>query len=240
MLYICGSFISAMITTKGHIIDINGKTEWLLFNRLSTKVNPVDFLALTDCLIQFPNFLFSVSYFILMFTNVDLQMKFIFPASLYFCGQIMVNLRVGTIIIKWLNMPLLFFQKFDQYIMSGLFLAGFFFLEWWNIIVIPVYFIAVFSSVWILTSYQRKYYRKHWSKIVGHYEIFKNNAFLYAYKFYSSEYNLASGTTPTEEEIQNKDWLKPYNFMRIHWEEIENHFNKKARTYWRVYLHLNG
>ena len=74
----------AMITTKGHIIDINGKTEWLLFYRLSKKVNPVDFLSLTDSLIQFPNFLFSLAFLILIFTDFDLQVKFITPASLYF------------------------------------------------------------------------------------------------------------------------------------------------------------
>ena len=44
-----------MITTKGQIIDINGKTEWLLFHRLSKKINPVDFLSLTDSIIQFPS-----------------------------------------------------------------------------------------------------------------------------------------------------------------------------------------
>jgi hypothetical protein len=71
--------LSAMITTKGQIIDINGKTEWLLFHRLTKKVNPVDFLSLTDSLIQFPNFLFTLSFLILTFTHVDLQMKFIVP-----------------------------------------------------------------------------------------------------------------------------------------------------------------
>lgn len=229
-----------MITTKGHIIDINGKTEWLLFHRMSAKVNPVDFLSLTDSLIQFPNFLFTVSFLILMFTNVDLQTKFIVPASLYFCGQIVVNLRVGTIIFRLLNMPLLVFQKFNFFIMSGGFISGFFFLGLWTLLIIPVYLVAVFSSVIVLTSYQRKYYRKHWNKTIGHYEIFKNNAFLHVYKYYSNEYKLSSGTLPIDEEIKNQDWLKPYNFMRTHWGEIENHFNKKARTYWQVYLHLDS
>jgi hypothetical protein len=228
-----------MITTKGQIIDINGKTEWLLFHRLSKKVNPVDFLSLTDSLIQFPNFLFTVSFLILIFTPLDLQIKFIVPGSLYFCGQIIVNLRVGTFIFKPLNMPLLIFQKFSYFIILGTFTAGFFFLGWWNLMVIPTYLLAISSSVVILTSYQKRYYFKHWNKTAGHYEIFKNNAFLCVYSYYASEYNLPSGTTPTEEEIQNKDWLKPYNFMRSHWGEIENHFNKKAKTYWRVYLHLN-
>ena len=228
-----------MITTKGHIIDINGKTEWLLFNRLSKKVNPVDFLSLTDSLIQFPNFLFTVSYLILIFLNVDLKIKFIAPASLYFCGQIIINLRLGTGIVKVLNMTLLVFQKFNNFIIPGVFLTGFLFLGWWNLMVVPTYLLAIVSSVVILTSYQKKYFRNHWNKTIGHYEIFKNNAFLYAYKYYSIEYKLPSGTSPTNEEIQNEDWLKPYNFMRVHWGEIENHFNNKAKTYWRVYLHLD-
>jgi hypothetical protein len=228
-----------MITTKGQIIDINGKTEWLLFHRLSKKINPVDFLSLTDSFIQFPNFLFTVSLLILIFTHVDLRIKFIIPASLYFCGQIIINLRIGTIILKLLNMPLLVFQKFNLFIMSGTFITGFFFLSWWNLMIIPTYLLAATSSVVILTSYQKKYYHNQLNKTIGYYEIFKNNAFLYAYKYYTIEYKLPSSTSPTEEEIENKDWLKPYNFMRIHWGEIENHFNNKAKTYWRVYLHLD-
>jgi hypothetical protein len=123
--------------------------------------------------------------------------------------------------------------------MAGTFLTAFFFLSWWTLIVIPTYLLAVYSSIWILTSYQKKFYRKHWNKSVGHYEIFINNAFLHVYKYYSILYHLPASTTPTEEEIQNKDWLKPYSFMRSHWAEIENHFNKKAKTYWRVYLHID-
>ncbi len=90
-----------MITTKGQIIDINGKTEWILFHRLSKKINPVDFLSLTDSIIQFPNFLFTISYLILIFTKFDLQVKFIAPASLYFLGQIIINLRLGTIFLNF-------------------------------------------------------------------------------------------------------------------------------------------
>jgi uncharacterized membrane protein len=228
-----------MITTKGQIIDINGKTEWLLFHRLSKKINTVDFLYLKDSFIQFPNFLFTVSLLILTFTHVDLRIKFIVPASLYFCGQIIINLRIGTIIFKLLNMPLLVFQKFNLFIMLGTFITGFFFLGWWNVMVIPTYLLAATSSVVILTSYQKKYYHNQLKKTIGYYEIFKNNAFLYAYKYYTIDYKLPSSTSPTEEEIENKDWLKPYNFMRIHWGEIENHFNNKAKTYWRVYLHLD-
>ena len=228
-----------MITTKGQIIDINGKTEWLLFHRLTKKINPVDFLSLTDSLIQFPNFLFTISFLILSFLNIDLQIKFIAPASLYFCGQIIINLRLGTIIFKLLNVPLLVFQKFHLFIMFVTFIAGFFFIGWWTLMVIPAYLLTVTVSVLFLTSNEKKYYRIHWNKSIGNYGIFKNNAFLLAYKYYASANKLPESMSPTEEEIKNQDWLKPYNFMRIHWLEIENHFNNKAKVYWRVYLHID-
>lgn len=228
-----------MITTKGNIIDINGKTEWLLFHRLSKKINPVDILSLTDSIIQFPNFLFTVSFLILAITNLDLRIKFIAPASLYFVGQIIVNLRLGSEIIRLLNFPLLVFQKFSIFIISGAFMIGFIFLSWWNIMVIPAYLIAFYSSLLTLTSHEKKYYRIHWNKSISSYEIFINNAFLLTYKYYATRYKLPYSISPTEEEIKNQDWLKPYSLMRSHWGEIESHFNKTAKTYWRVYLHLD-
>ena len=60
-----------------------------------------------------------------------------------------------------------------------------------------------------------------------------------AYRYYATLNEVIYNTTPTDEEITNQDWLKPYDFMRLHWEQIENHFNNKAKTYWRVYLHLD-
>ena len=125
-----------MITTKGQIIDINGKTEWLLFHRLSKKINPVDFLSLTDSIIHFPNFLFTISFLILSFLNVDMKAKFIVPASLYFCGQIIVNLHLGVFVFKMLNMPLLVFQKFSFYIMCGTVIVALVFLGWWTFMII--------------------------------------------------------------------------------------------------------
>jgi hypothetical protein len=228
-----------MITTKGQIIEINGKTEWLLFHRLSKKVNPVDFLSLTDCIIQFPNFLFTISYLILIFINVDLKLKFIIPASLYFCGQIIVNLRLGVSIFKLLNIPLMFFQKFNIFLMAGTFITGFFFLGWWNPMIIPSYLLAVFISVPLLTSNDKKYYLSHWEKSTSPFQIFKNNSFLLAYEYYAAENKVSGYISPSDEEISDQDWLKPYTFMRAHWGEIENSFNRKARTYWRIYLHID-
>ena len=228
-----------MITTKGQIIDINGKTEWLLFYRLTKKINPVDFLSLTDSFIQFPNFLFTLSFLILSFTNVDLQVIFIAPASLYFCGQIIINLRLGRALLKLLNIPLMVFQKFYFFLMFGAFINGVYFLGWWALMVIPTYLLIVSVSVLILTSNEKKYYKSHWNNTIGHLGIFRNNAFLLVYKYYATEYKLPQSTSPTEEEIKNQDWLKPYQFMRVHWDEIENHFNRKAKVYWRVYLHID-
>jgi hypothetical protein len=228
-----------MITTKGQIIEINDKTEWLLFHRLSKKINPVDFLTLTDSIIQLPNFLFTVSFLILIFLQIDLQIKFIVPASLYFCGQIIINLRLGVVFIKLLNVPLLVFQKFSFIILPGTIVAAFFFLGWWTLMVIPSYILAAVLSILILTANEKRYYRKHWNKAIGNYQIVKNNAFLLSYKYYATSNNLPVNTSPTQEEIKNEDWLKPYIFMRVHWNEIEDHFNKKARLYWRMYLHLD-
>jgi hypothetical protein len=227
-----------MITTKGQIIDINGTTEWLLFHRLTKKVNPVDFLSLTDSLIQFPNFLFTFSFLVLIFLKVDLQTKFILPASLYFCGQILINLRFGILIFRLLNVPLMVFQKFSSFIMAATFVTACFFLEWWALAIIPTYLLITFLSIQILTYPEKKFYRSHWHKETGGVEIFKNNAFLLAYRYYASSLKLPMNTSPTEEEMKNQDWLKPYAFMRAHWGEIEEHFNRKAKTYWRVYLHL--
>jgi hypothetical protein len=228
-----------MITTKGQIIEINDKTEWLLFHRLSKKINPVDFLTLTDSIIQFPDFLFTVSFLILTFLNVDLRIKFIVPSSLYFCGQIIINLRLGVFFIKLLNVPLLVFQKFSFIIMPGTIMAAFFFLGWWTLMVIPSYILAAFLSIMILTANEKRYYFKHWNKKIGNYQIFKNNSFLLAYKYFATSNNLPVNTSPTEEEIKNEDWLKPYIFMRVHWNEIEDHFNKKAKVYWHLYLNLD-
>jgi hypothetical protein len=228
-----------MITTRGQLIDMNGKTEWLLFHRLTKKVNPVDFLSLTDSLILFPDFLFTLSFLILIFTKVDLQTMFIVPASLYFCGQIIINLRIGAFIFKPLNMPLLVFRKFGFFIMAGTLITAYFFIDLRVLMAIPAYLIAVISSLLVLTSHERKFYRTHWNKIVGHYQIFKNNAFILAYKYYASDNNLPESTSPTAEEIKNEDWLKPYNFMRTHWSGIESHFNYKAKVFWRLYLNID-
>ncbi len=228
-----------MITTKGRIIDINGTVEWLLFHRLSKKVNPVDFLTQTDSIIQFPNFLFSISYLIMIFLPVELKTKFLVPASLYFCGQIMINIRIGVFIIRPLSFPMLIYMKFEPVVVMIVFAAGFFMLGWWNMVVIPAYLLAAGIAIVILTSNQKKFYRLHYQKSVTNYQIVKNNAFLMAYKYYASIFKLPLSNSPTEGEIENKDWLKPYSFMRTHWGEIEEHFNRKARLYWRMYLHID-
>ena len=82
--------------------------------------------------------------------------------------------------------------------MFGIFITGFFFLGWWELMVIPTYLLIVTVSVLLLTSNEKKYYQAHFNKSIGHYGIFKNNAFLLVYKYYATEYNLPDSTTPTD------------------------------------------
>ena len=229
-----------MITTiKGNTIDINGTTEWLLFHRLSKKVNPVDFLTMTDSLIQLPNFLFTISMLVMLFADTGLWIKFAIPSGLYFFGQMMINLRFGIGDLKLLRYPLMLFSSGNIIFMLGVFITCFFFIGWWTLLTIPVYTLTLLISVIILTSSEKKYYKSQWYKTTGNYDIFKNNAFLVAYKFYADKYELHKDTTPTEEEVDNQDWLKPYRFMLDNWGQLETHFNVKAQVYWRAYLQLD-
>lgn len=229
-----------MITTvKGNTIDMNGTTEWLLFYRLSQKLNPIEFLRLTDSLIQLPNFLFTVSLLTVLFIDIDLWVKFTIPAGLYFFGQMMINLRFGIGELKLLNYPLMFFSSGNIIFMTGVFITCFFFIGWWTLLIVPIYMLTLVISVVILTTSEKKYYKVQWQKSTGNYEIFKNNAFLVAYRFYADKYHLNIDTTPTDEEIDNEDWLKPYSFMLENWKQFETHFNVKAQGYWRVYLHID-
>jgi hypothetical protein len=229
-----------MITTRGNLIDINGKTEWLLFHRLSKKIHPVDFLYTTDIFIQFPNFLFTISFLILIFTDSALWIKFTIPSCLYLFGQTMINFRFGVGFLKLLKIPMMAFPKLNFVIMAGTLITGFFYMGWWTLAVIPAYFLTMYVSITAVTSKDKKNYEAEWHKSHGSYEIFKNNAFLLAYKYYATEYHFTKETTPTNEESQNQDWLKPYTFMRVHWREIESYFNNRAKGYWRVYLQLTG
>jgi hypothetical protein len=229
-----------MFTVKGNIIDINGKTEWLLFHRLSKKINPVDFLALTDSIIQLPNFLFTISFFALIFFDIDITTKFTIPAGLYFIGQIMINFRIGTLLLKLLKLPLFYYSKFSFVFISATLITAWFYMSWFIFMIIPVYLMTLFFSVIILTWYEKKRYLAKWKKEAGNYDIIRNNAFLLAYKFYAVEQQLTLDTSPTTDETKNEDWLKPYLFMRTHWGEMESHFKKRARVFWRAYLHLNG
>jgi len=228
-----------MITTKGQIIEIDGKTEWLLFNRLSKKIHPVDFLSQTDSFIQFPNFMFTFSYLTLLFAKTGLWYQFAVPGMLYFLAFAMVNFRVGAGFLKIMKLPMLFFPKLNFFIMTGVFVTSFFYINLWTLLVIPVYILSMAVSVFILTSSESKKTPEKQNIYPGSYQIFKKNAFLLMYKYYARDYKLIKEVLPTAEETENKDWLKPYNIMRLHWDKIETHFNRKAKVYWRVYLHLD-
>ena len=227
-----------MITTRGQVIDINGETEWLLFHRLSKKINPVDFLAMTDGAIQFPDLLYVLSYLILMGTHVELWIKFAVPSVFYFIGQMMVNLHFGIGVFKLFKLPVLFYPKFSSFIIPVVFGVGFIFLGWWNLVVVPLYSLTRIISVLILTSHEKKHYRTQWKRNPGYYDISKNNAFLTMYKYYATYYQFPKDISPTTEESENQDWLKPYPFMRDNWGNIESYFSKKAKIYWRIYLHI--
>lgn len=226
-------------TVKGNTIDINGTTEGLLFYRVSQRVNPIEFLRLTDSLIQLPNFLFTVSMLTLLFIDIEMWVKFTIPAGFYFFGQMMINLRFGIGILKLLNYPLMFFSSANIIFMVSAFITCIIFIGWWSLLIIPVYILVFLISLLILTSNEKKFYKVQWQKSTGNYDIFKNNAFLVAYKFYASKYQLNKDTTPTDEEIDKEDWSKPYGFMLENWKEVEKHFNIKAQGYWRTYLHIN-
>ena len=150
----------------------------------------------------------------------------------------MINFRFGVGVFKLFKGPILFYPKLSFFIILVAFGAGFIFLGWWNLLVVPLYFLTMIISVLILISHEKKHYLKEWNKKPGYYDIFRNNAFLMMYKYYSTYYKLPLDISETVEETRNQDWLKPYNFMRANWEKIESYFNKKAKVYWRIYLHL--
>ncbi len=133
----------------------------------------------------------------------------------------------------------MFFSSGNMLFMTGVFITCFFFIGWWTLLLIPVYISTLIISVIILTSNEKKHYKAQWQKPIGNYDIFKNNAFLVAYEFYAEKFALNKDTTPTNQEIDNQDWLEPYSFMRNNWEQLESHFNEKAKGYWRAYLHID-
>jgi hypothetical protein len=226
-----------MITTvKGHTIDMNQIIEWVLFNRLRILVRPVDFLAMTDLIIQLPNFLFSTTVFFQLFLDSELWIKMLLPSLLYFIGQMIVNLRFGIGIIKILKDPLVFFSTGSNILMLALFITCFFFYGFWALLFIPIYLLAVVISVYILNSNEKKYYHEKWKVRTGLYDIFKNNAFIYVYVYYASKYHLNSDIEPTEDEINNMVWMDAYQYMRKNWVEMEVDFPEESRRCWRQYL----
>ena len=164
-----------MITTKGHLIEINGVIEWTLFNRMRKFVSPIDFLILTDSLIQLPNFLFTVSLSTILFIDTSLWMKLLLPCLLFLFGSVIVNFRIGIGDIGTIKYPLMLFASLNQFTMLGVFITSFFFIGWWALLITVVYALAFVMSLLLLTSNEKKYYKAQWGKEIGNYEIFKNN-----------------------------------------------------------------
>jgi hypothetical protein len=227
-----------MFTVKGNIIDIDGKTEWLLFHRLSKKINPVDFLALTDSIIQFPNFLYTISFLIMVFIKTDTWIQFTVPSVLFILAQLMIRFQIGTFILKPFRVPLLAYLKFSMLFSLVAVAAAWYNLGWWSVLVIPLYLVTLYLSLFLLTADQKKKFRVDLKRNIDVNDIFKNNSFLFAYYFYAADLKLSEDLSPGADETKNEDWLKPYLFMRTHWTELESHFSAKARAFWRAYLHL--
>jgi hypothetical protein len=227
-----------IFTVRGHIIDFDEEIEGLLIHRLSNKINPFEILMLTDCIIQFPNFLYIFSLLTVSFLKINLWIKFIVPSVLYFFEQMMINFRFENGGIKLLKYPLMIYFRYDIFIMLAVFITYFFFLGWWTFLIIPAYFLTNFISLFLLNSQERKYYKSKLFRTVGLYEIYKFHAFLLAYKYYATKYQLTTDFAATDEEIKNQDWLKFYSFMRDNWGQMEEYFSDKGKKCWRAYLHI--
>lgn len=228
-----------MITTvKANYIDINGIIEWVLFYRLTKKVSPVDFLNLTDSLIQLPNFLFAVSLLTNLFFDTNLWIKFAISSGFYFLGQMLVTFRFGIGVIKLFYYPLSYFNRWDLIIVPIAFIPCFFIIGWWTFLIIPVYIMTNIVSLLILTSKEKRYYKVQWSRTISNYEVFKNNAFLMCYKFYAYKHDLVKDFEITEQELLDQDWLNAYKVMREGWGELEQYFIGNAKQSWEEYLHI--
>lgn len=229
-----------MITTiKRNTIDINGTTEWLLFYRMTNKVSPIDFLILTDSVIQLPNFLFSISFLVTMFTGTELWLKLAIPCVFYFIGQFIVNFKLGSGDLKWLKYPLVLFSSGNIIFMLAILITAVFILSYYAFLIIPLYLITLTISVTVLNFNERKLYKIKWNNSTGYYDIFKNNAFLVSYKYFAEKFDLNKQITPTEEEIQGQVWLSSFSYMKNNWGTFESKFNEHAQDHWRAYLNIS-
>lgn len=229
-----------MITTvKANYIEINGIIEWVLFYRLTKKVHPIDFLNLTDSLIQLPNFLFIISFLIsLIFYETDIWIQFAVSSVFYFLGQLIVTFRFGIICISLFYYPLTFFSRWDLILIPLATIPCFFIIGLWTFLLIPVYLLTNIVSLVILTTKEKKYYKNHWARTIGNYDIFKNNAFLLCYKYYAIKYDLLKDFDVTEQEFIDQDWHKSYKLMREGWPDLEQYFTGNAKLSWEAYLHI--
>ena len=180
-----------MITPKGKLIEINDNLEWILFNRIIKKTNPIKLLETTDTIIQLPNFLFICTFILMFFIDVELWIKLILPFTLYFIAQIIINskLRLSSLIL----LPASVFKMANKTFMLVVFIASFFYFKWWIcLIFLIIYFITIILSITIMTSSEKKYYKKNYNVNTGNFEIFKNNAFLCAYKYTAKKMNITT------------------------------------------------
>ena len=228
-----------MITPKGKLIEINDNLEWILFNRIIKKTNPIKLLETTDTIIQLPNFLFICTFILMFFIDVELWIKLILPSTLYFIAQIIINfkLRLSGLIL----LPASVFKMANKTFMLVVFIASFFYFKWWIcLIFLIIYFITIILSITIMTSSEKKYYKKNYNVNTGNFEIFKNNAFLCAYKYTAKKMNITTKLNPTNQEIENHlSERNHFTYMRQNWNKLKDHFNYKSQQLWTAYLFPN-
>ena len=116
-----------MITPKGKLIEINNSIEWILFERIIQKTNPIKLLKTTDSIIQLPNFLFALTLVLMCFVGLDIWIKLILPSCLYLVGQILVNLKLNLSSI--LVIPASIYAMASNVFMIAAFITTFFYIE---------------------------------------------------------------------------------------------------------------
>lgn len=224
-------------TLKGHKIEFNGITEWLLFERMNLEVNCIDFLSTTDSAILIPNFFFTLSLLTMFFVSEDFETIILVSSMFYFLGQLIIKLRLG-IILFLLKFPLQVYNSISNIIQLLVFITAFFFLGWWTLLIIPIYIFTLVISVIVLNYHERLFYRYNWESKAGFYDIFKNNAFICTYDYYSMVYDLEKDIAPTNGELETMAWFNAQDFMRYNWLKVEPYFDDSAKLHWRAYLNI--
>ena len=226
-------------TIQGNKIEIDGITEWVLFHRLSKKFDPVEFLTLTDMVIQYPNFLYTLSLVTILILRLNLLYTTVIPIGLCFFGHLVIKTGIGIGDFKLYKYPLLIFSKYFIFIILGAFVFCFFTFKWWGFLILLSYIIMSLIAPAILTLKHVKFYDNAKHMNVGVFQVVNNNSFKVVYKFLSKSTNLPKDINPSIDEIENKDWLKPKQTMKEKWSNFEKYFYGDSKIFWIDYLDIN-